>query len=100
MLNQEYIFKLLENKNIHNLSELSRVLGVKYTTLRYGFCTGNISLKLANCLADFLSISIDDLLSSDVKKYICIVEQGKDKIIFPINKAKCISLLMFQVLNN
>ena len=100
MLDQEYIFRLLKNKNIQDLSELSRSLGVKYTTLRYGFCTGNMSLKLAKCLADFLSVSIDKLLISDIEKHLCIVEHNKEKVMVSIDNTECISLLMFQVLNN
>lgn len=100
MIDQEYIFKLLKKKKIETVSELAKVLGVNYHTLRYQLSRDSLRLDLAIKLAQFLGISVSSLLLSKTLVYLRLVEWRKKDYEYELFDYQNPSYLMFCILNS
>lgn len=100
MIDQEYIFKLLKKKKIETVSELAKVLGVNYHTLRYQLGRDFLRLDLAVDLAKFLEIPVSSLLFSKKLLYLHLVEWRKRDFVYELFDFSNPSYLMFCILNS
>ena len=100
MIDQEYIFQLLKKKKIQTISELSKVLGVNYHTLRYQLDRNSLRLEVAVELAKFLGIPIASLLFSRKVTYLHLVSWKKGHIKYELPDCENSSYIMFCILNS
>ena len=100
MIDQEYIFKLLKKRKIETVSELAKVLGVNYHTLRYQLGRNSLRLDLAVKLATFLKIPVSSLLVSKKGVYLRLVEWRKKDFEYELFDFSNPSYLMFCILNS
>ncbi len=100
MLDQEYIFYLLRKKNVETISELSKILGVNYFTLRYQLNAGNLRLDFAFLIANFLQIPVSSLLIFKKNYYIRCIRFLKEDLEYEISSLENVSYLMFCILSS
>lgn len=98
MINQKYLFELLNKKGIYTLTELADLLNLNYHTLRYQLKTGNISLASALSISEFLSVS-PFFFASSKTFFIHFISLGEEDIVYELRELGNVSYLMFHLLS-